>query len=221
MDGHAGGHIQQLNPELRRWTTPVRGAAYTLKVPEGTADTLEKRLDETPESERVALNWHTVKSGETLLTIARKLRVSRADLAEANYLSVKARVRPGQKLIIPREPATLMAAQPDRPTPPLESRPIVERASLVSTPDTSAEPEVVRRVYRVKRGDTLVVHRAALRHERLVHQDLEPAAHQPHQRRPAPDRLHPPRQLAAVSEPTRRSLRLPAESAQRASPCLS
>jgi peptidoglycan lytic transglycosylase D len=147
--------IEQLNPELRRWTTPVRGATYTLKVPEGTADTLEKRLNETPESERVALNWHTVKSGETLLTIARKLRVSRGDLAEANYLSVKSRVRPGQKLIIPREPATLMASQPDRPAPPLESRPTVERASLVSTPDTSAEPEVVRRVYRVKRGDTL------------------------------------------------------------------
>jgi len=147
--------IEQLNPELRRWTTPVRGAAYTLKVPEGTADTLEKRLNETPESDRVALNWHTVKSGETLLTIARKLRVSRGDLAEANYLSVKARVRPGQKLITPREPATLMAAQPDRPTPPLEPRPTVERASLVSAPDTSNEPEVVRRVYKVKRGDTL------------------------------------------------------------------
>ena len=64
-------------------------------------------------------------------------------------------MRPGQKLIIPRAPATLMATQPDRPAPPLESRPTVERASLVSAPDTSAEPEVVRRVYKVKRGDTL------------------------------------------------------------------
>ena len=38
------------------------------------------------------LNWHVVKRGETLLTIARKLKVSRADLAEANYLSTRARV---------------------------------------------------------------------------------------------------------------------------------
>ena len=147
--------IQQLNPELRRWTTPVRGTAYELKVPEGTSGDLRKRLDQTPESERVTLNWHTVRSGETLLTISRKLRVSRADLAEANYLSARSRVRPGQKLIIPRAPTTLMAAQPYRPTPPLESQPAVERASLVSTPDTSAEPEVVRRTYKVKRGDTL------------------------------------------------------------------
>jgi membrane-bound lytic murein transglycosylase D len=147
--------IQQLNPELRRWTTPVRGTAYELKVPEGTSSDLSKRLDQTPESERVTLNWHTVRSGETLLTISRKLRVSRADLAEANYLSTRSRVRPGQKLIIPRAPTTLMAAQPYRPTPPLESHPAVERASLVSTHETSAEPEVVRRTYKVRRGDTL------------------------------------------------------------------
>ena len=30
--------IQALNPELRRWTTPVRDTAYELKVPAGTAE---------------------------------------------------------------------------------------------------------------------------------------------------------------------------------------
>ena len=30
--------IQALNPELRRWTTPVRDTNYALKVPAGTAD---------------------------------------------------------------------------------------------------------------------------------------------------------------------------------------
>ncbi|MGC4082084.1 MAG: transglycosylase SLT domain-containing protein [Vicinamibacterales bacterium] len=32
------GTIQTLNPELRRWTTPIRDDAYALKVPTGTAD---------------------------------------------------------------------------------------------------------------------------------------------------------------------------------------
>ena len=50
-----------------------------------------------------------MKSGETLVTIARKLRVNRVDLAEANYLTTRSRVRAGQKLIVPRPPATLMA----------------------------------------------------------------------------------------------------------------
>ena len=30
--------IQALNPELRRWTTPVRYANYELKVPAGTGE---------------------------------------------------------------------------------------------------------------------------------------------------------------------------------------
>ena len=35
------------------------------------------------------LSHYTVKKGETLLAIAKKLNVSRTDLAEANYLSTK------------------------------------------------------------------------------------------------------------------------------------
>jgi peptidoglycan lytic transglycosylase D len=151
--------IQQLNPELRRWTTPVRGSGYELRVPEGTAEPLRVKLEESLDVTRASLNWHTVRSGETLTTIARKLRVSRIDLAEANYLSVRSRVRPGQKLIVPRPPTTLMAAQPDRPTPALEVRPLAARASFISTDGTSDgdsdQPEAERRTYRVKRGDTL------------------------------------------------------------------
>jgi membrane-bound lytic murein transglycosylase D len=149
--------IQQLNPELRRWTTPVRGSGYELKVPAGTGETLRVQLDESLDVTRASLNWHTVKSGETLATIARKLRVGRTDLAEANYMSTKSRVRPGQKLIVPRAPTTLMAAQPDRPTPAIETRPIVARASLISTSsgDDDSQDEPARHTYRVKRGDTL------------------------------------------------------------------
>ncbi len=147
--------IQQLNPELRRWTTPVRAQAYELKVPQGSAEALQARLAEANAADRGALNWHTVRPGESIATISRKLRVNRGDLAEANYLSVRSRVRPGQKLIIPRAPAVLMAAQPDRPTPSADSRqPDVERASLV-TETPRAEASNRPHVYRVKRGDTL------------------------------------------------------------------
>ena len=39
--------IQALNPELRRWTTPVRDTDYELKVPEGTADIVSARRPQT------------------------------------------------------------------------------------------------------------------------------------------------------------------------------
>jgi len=147
--------IQQLNPELRRWTTPVRAQAYELQVPPGSGDTLRARLADADPSERGALNWHAVRPGESIATIARKLRVNRADLAEANYLSVRTRVRPGQKLIIPRAPAVLMASQPDRATPVADARPAVERASMVTEPLRASSSSPSRQTYRVKRGDTL------------------------------------------------------------------
>ena len=84
--------IQELNPELRRWTTPVRATDYELKVPEGTAEAISARMLEVAADELAPLNRHTVKKGETLLSISKKLKVSRADLAEANYLSPKASV---------------------------------------------------------------------------------------------------------------------------------
>jgi membrane-bound lytic murein transglycosylase D len=147
--------IQQLNPELRRWTTPVRSEGYSLRVPAGTGEVLQAQLAESTSTGRGALNWHTVKRGESIATIARKLGVKRADLAEANYLSVRSRVRVGQKLIVPRAPAVLMAANPDRPTPTAQSRPAVERASLVAEAPRAESSDRVRRVYRVRRGDTL------------------------------------------------------------------
>jgi membrane-bound lytic murein transglycosylase D len=151
--------IQALNPELRRWTTPVdrtRYPGYELKVPEGTAGALEARLREAAPGETTALRWYTVKAGDTLSAIAQKLRVGRTELAEANYLSARARVSTGQQLIVPREPATILAARTARTDPPVTaSRPAASRPSLVAQAPTGPESERVKVVYQVKRGDTL------------------------------------------------------------------
>ncbi len=146
--------IQSLNPELRRWTTPVRATDYELKVPEGTGDIVRAYLAQTDPDDLAPLNWHTVKKGETLLTISRKLKVNRTDLAEANYLSTKAKVQTGQRLIIPRAPALLLASGPDNPPPVTESRPVEAVVTASNAPD-AGQPRQASLVYRVKRGDTL------------------------------------------------------------------
>ncbi len=148
--------IQDLNPELRRWTTPIRSKDYELKVPEGSAEVVRAKLAEEG-SDASSLTWHTVRKGETLLSIARKLKVNRADLAEANYLSVKSRVTPGQQLIVPRAPTLLLAARTDNPAPLVETRKtdaVVQASVTIPTRSPSTEPQS-RVVYRVKRGDTL------------------------------------------------------------------
>ena len=86
--------IQTLNPELRRWTTPVKSSDYTLNVPEGTAATVNARVQHMPPAEGTALNWYTVRSGDSLQTIARKLRVSRTDLARPTTCERRRRCGP-------------------------------------------------------------------------------------------------------------------------------
>jgi membrane-bound lytic murein transglycosylase D len=147
--------IQELNPELRRWTTPVRATDYELKVPMGTADMLRERLAESDPTELAALNRHTVKKGETLASIAKRLNVGRGDLAEANYLTVRSKVKPGQQLIIPRPPTLLLATRTENPAPVVESRSgdVVAVSNVqVPQPEKSAQSKLI---HRVKRGDTL------------------------------------------------------------------
>jgi membrane-bound lytic murein transglycosylase D len=147
--------IQALNPELRRWTTPVRDEAYTLKVPVGSADVITMQLQESATTELASLKWHTVKKGETLATVARKLGVSRTDLAEANYLKATARIAAGQKLMVPHEATVLMAARTDRPAPVAESRPVATSAAVVPAMSAGGADDRVKVTYQVKRGDTL------------------------------------------------------------------
>jgi membrane-bound lytic murein transglycosylase D len=146
--------IQALNPELRRWTTPLRYPEYELKVPAGKGEQFRTRLAAASPDELTSLNWHTVKRGETLTTIARKLRVSKVELAAANNLRTNSRVASGQKLIIPRPPATLLATRTERAAPAVTaSRPVSGTGSVPQVRRTSASAPPT--YYKVKRGDTL------------------------------------------------------------------
>lgn len=145
--------IQALNPELRRWTTPVKYPEYAVKVPVGTASKLETRLAAATPADLVALKWYTVKRGETLAGIARRLSVSRVDLAEANHLPVKSHVRAGQELVIPRAPATLLALRTERTAPPEVASRSLGGSAPVASASRPAQGATV--MYRVKRGDTL------------------------------------------------------------------
>jgi membrane-bound lytic murein transglycosylase D len=134
--------IHELNPELRRQTTP-KDSAYALKVPVGTSAEIARHLND--ESADVALppeSYYVVKRGDTLPIIARKLHVTRSDLAEVNDLASAARLTAGQRLVIPGD------AVPPRP----QAAPV--RAAVSPVSSTSAGSKV-KAEYRVRPGDTL------------------------------------------------------------------
>jgi membrane-bound lytic murein transglycosylase D len=151
--------IQKLNPEFRRWTTPVKKGEYSVRVPEGTAERVTAGLAAAAPNQLNALQFHTVKRGETLTTIARKLRVNRTDLAEANYLRITSRVAAGKRLVIPRMPSAALLAR-------AANADLLQTAESIAgdiLEDTTAVTPLVEtraaarsaRTYTVRRGDTL------------------------------------------------------------------
>src|SRR5262249_25074555 len=126
---------------------------YEMKVPKGTAERLSAKLAQASSADFVTLKWYTTKKGDTLLTVGRRFGVSRADVAEANNLSAKARLHPGQSLIIPRAPATIVAARAERSAPTaVASRTMSSKAEA---PSPAPSQHLAQHTYRVKRGDTL------------------------------------------------------------------
>jgi membrane-bound lytic murein transglycosylase D len=134
--------LRALNPELRRTTTPM--GAHDLKVPVGTAATIQRHLA-SADPLFVHFNFHTVKRGETLSSIARRYRVSLTELREANELTPRSRIRNSQTLMIPQRTASALPSSVTRSVP----------AAAAPSAATAAAPPRAGATYRVQRGDTL------------------------------------------------------------------
>ena len=98
--------LRELNPELRRTTTPM--GEHELKVPLGTAPTLRARLVTIDPSLFVQFTFHTVKRGESIASIARRHKITQAELRLANDLTPRSRIRANQSLMIPQRTANAL-----------------------------------------------------------------------------------------------------------------
>ncbi len=106
--------LYRLNPGLNRLSTPPEGPHH-LVVPVTHAEHFRTQLAGLPPEDRVKWHRYTVKSGDTLGTIAMKYRTSVNVISEANKLNSTI-IRIGQGLMIPiaakaSESYTLSASQ--------------------------------------------------------------------------------------------------------------
>jgi membrane-bound lytic murein transglycosylase D len=125
--------LRDLNPELRRTTTPM--AEHDLKVPVGTAAPIQAGLQSADPVFRTFM-FYTVKRGDTLSAIARRYGITVRDIQEANKLT-STRLSIRQQLAIP---TAFAPALPE---------------ALAPTPTVAAGAGGPR-AYRVQRGDTLI-----------------------------------------------------------------
>lgn len=128
--------IRSLNPQLRRLATPA-DRTFQLRVPAGRASAVSECLGRLPAEKRVSFRTHVVRRGQTLAGIARANGVTARDVADANYLAVGKRLRPGTELIIP-----------------IPARSRVATARHTAAPAEATDPRRVR--YKIRPGDTLV-----------------------------------------------------------------
>jgi membrane-bound lytic murein transglycosylase D len=143
--------LRELNPQVLRGVTPPDHENFQLYVPVGTAEKLAAELPKLPESERVYWQRHRVRRGDTLSGIAARYGSSAYAIAQANRMSTRSTIYPGQVLVVPAGPGS------------------GRRVAYYEDEGPLAEPDDEGTlVYLVRRGDTLS--RIAARHRTSLYQ---------------------------------------------------
>jgi membrane-bound lytic murein transglycosylase D len=94
--------IRELNPELRKWVTPVLSRdypTYTLKLPKGSEDRYKEKISEVADRTPRRTVQYTVRRGDTISKVAQRFGVSASDIREWNHLR-SSRLRRGQRLTV-------------------------------------------------------------------------------------------------------------------------
>src|SRR5450755_3324782 len=102
--------LHGLNPSLLRLATPD-DPSFELHLPVGTAAKFSAEIADIPPEKWVSWRRHRVGPGETLVSIAKKYKVTPAAIAEANSLERGATLDSGEKLIIPAAEAQAEATR--------------------------------------------------------------------------------------------------------------
>ena len=192
--------IEALNPELRRWTTPVRSPNYEIKVPVGTGDAFRARLAETPrrESQRVPVAFGEARrnaavdlaeaesaagrSGRGEFADAALARAGRA--SSSSFRGRRRRCSPrGRRIRRPKR------WSPNR-GPSCPQKPTLAAARRRRRHGRAAAHRAPRQARR-----HALLHREALQHHDRLAEILEHTHHprQSHQHRRSPDDLRHPR----------------------------
>src|SRR5690606_24796128 len=92
--------LKNLNPALRRWSTPPGRDRYNLYLPAGTRDVFLANMDRIEVLPDVSMQRHRVTRGQTLSGSAARYGVPMSEIRAANGMK-NSRLRAGQVLTIP------------------------------------------------------------------------------------------------------------------------
>jgi len=93
--------IRDLNPELRRWSTPPNVKEYRLRIPSGKADSFVEKLADMPENKLFSYDKYVVKKSDSIKKIAAKTKVPISVILELNSLAGIERLGAGEVIKLP------------------------------------------------------------------------------------------------------------------------
>ena len=131
--------IEELNPHLKLWSTPLFQRNYPVKVPKGTAERFYTEYAKLKPEDCMKTTVHTVQSGEDLKKIAALYQLSGDTLKRYNNLR-SVHLRSGQKIKLPVD-KQMYAAR------------IQEYQAKVAAERRALEKSGSKIVYKVKSGD--------------------------------------------------------------------
>ncbi len=93
--------IRELNPELRRWSTPPNLRQYTIRIPAGRKAPFLENLASTPKDEQFTVEHYTLKKSDTIKKIAGKTGVPASVILAMNSISGLGQLTTGDTITLP------------------------------------------------------------------------------------------------------------------------
>ncbi len=148
-----------LNPALRRFALPPDPEVQSVRIAVGQTATFKEAFAKVPPQERISLQRHTVKRGESLGSIARKYGVGVDELAKVNRIGNVNRISVGTELVVPVSGRSL-ESMAEVGAPKSEAKGAEVKGAAAETAGTSTEKASTSKAmaavtHTVKSGDTL------------------------------------------------------------------
>ncbi|MCX8027123.1 MAG: transglycosylase SLT domain-containing protein [Thermodesulfovibrionales bacterium] len=93
--------IKELNPELRRWCTPLNVKEYTVRIPLGSKELFFENLETIPQEKRLSFDYYKVKKGDTIKKVSINTGYPVAVILALNSLQGIETLTPGETLKLP------------------------------------------------------------------------------------------------------------------------
>lgn len=161
--------LQDLNPSLLRLVTPK--GHFDLHLPVGATDKYQSAIASIPPDMRVWWRYHTMTSGETMMSVARGFHTTAHAIAQANQLEINTPIEAGARLVIPIAPGRHSSGESQTFARRLTVYHIHRGDTLQKVADNlGIAPATIRRWNRLK-GDSLAGRRVL-----YVHLPVSPGA---------------------------------------------